>query len=219
MTLCTVFELLIGLGMEKLFGARWWDYSNKKFNFRGYICPGISILWGLGCVIVVRVVHPMVEKVVDRIPIKLGFALIAVCAVNKLNNRLKQIDEISKIMLMSAVKIGENLSHETLDVKEKYDKLIEARDAKTQALKQRYEKIVSAADFKIGEWKERYEGLVNLRDRSVERLLKAFPHMRSISYSESMETLRKRLNSRISLSRSKSDKNAENVGDGEDGGE
>lgn len=232
MTLCTVFELLIGLGMEKLFGARWWDYSNKKFNFRGYICPGISILWGLGCVIVVRVVHPMVEKVVDRIPVKLGFALIAVwsvlividlissiCAVNKLNNRLKQIDEISKIMLMSAVKIGENLSHETLDVKEKYDKLIEARDAKTQALKQRYEKIVSAADFKIGEWKERYEGLVNLRDRSVERLLKAFPHMRSISYSESMETLRKRLNSRISLSRSKSDKNAENVGDGEDGGE
>ncbi len=231
MTLCTVFELLIGLGMEKLFGARWWDYSNKKFNFKGYICPGISILWGLGCVIVVRVVHPMVEKVVDRIPVKLGLALIAVwsvlividlissiCAVNKLNNRLKQIDEISKIMLMSAVKIGENLSHETLDVKEKYDKLIEARDAKTQALKQRYEKIVSAADFKIGEWKERYEGLVNLRDRSVERLLKAFPHMRSISYSESMETLRKRLNSRISLSRSRSDKNAENVGDDANGG-
>ncbi len=122
-------------------------------------------------------------------------------------------------MLMSAVKIGENLSHETLDVKEKYDRLIEARDAKTQALKQRYERIVSAADFKISEWKERYEGLVNLRDRSVERLLKAFPHMRSISYSESMETLRKRLNSRISLSRSRSDKSAENDMDGVDGEE
>ncbi len=91
MTLCTAFELLIGLGMEKLFGARWWDYSNKKFNFKGYICPEISILWGLGCVIVVRVVHPMVEKVVDRIPVKLGLALIAVWSV------LIVIDLISSI--------------------------------------------------------------------------------------------------------------------------
>lgn len=226
MTLCTVFELLIGLGMEKLFSARWWDYSDKKFNFKGYICPEISILWGLGCVIVVRIVHPMVEKVVDRIPVNLGLALIviwsvlividlisSICAVNKLNNRLKQIDEISKIMLLSAVKIGENLSHETLEVKEKYDKFIEAKDAKTQALKQRYEKVVSAADFKIGEWKERYEGLVNLRDRSVERLLKAFPHMRSISYSESMEALRKRLNNRISLSRARDGKHDDDGSD------
>lgn len=211
--LCTAFELFVGLGMEKLFGARWWDYSHERYNYKGYICLKISILWGMGCVIVIRLVQPMVEKFIDLMPVKVGLILIlvwsvlividlisSICAVNKLNNRLKQIDEISKIMLMSAVKIGENLSQETLDVKGKYDRFIEARDAKTLALKQRYEKIVSAADFKVSEWKEKYEGLINARDRSVERLLKAFPHMRSISYSESMETLRKRLNNRISVS-------------------
>ena len=52
------------------------------------------------------------------------------------------------------------------------------------------------------------------------RLLSLFTaHMddiRSITISTDQT---KRLNSRISLSRSKSDKNAENVGDGEDGGE
>ncbi|MDE6764214.1 MAG: putative ABC transporter permease [Oscillospiraceae bacterium] len=217
--LCTVFELLVGLGMEKLFGARWWDYSHERYNYKGYICIKISILWGMGCVIVIRLVQPIVEKFIDLMPVKLGLALIvlwsvlividlisSICAVNKLNNRLKQIDEISKIMLMSAVKIGENLSQETLDVKGKYDKFIEARDAKTLALKQRYEKIVNAADFKVSEWKDKYEGLINVRDRSVERLLKAFPHMRSISYSESMETLRKRLNNRISVSSVKQSK-------------
>lgn len=217
--LCTVFELLVGLGMEKLFGARWWDYSHERYNYKGYICIKISILWGMGCVIVIRLVQPIVEKFIDLMPVKLGLALIvlwsvlividlisSICAVNKLNNRLKQIDEISKIMLMSAVKIGENLSQETLDVKGKYDKFIEARDAKTLALKQRYEKIVNAADFKVSEWTDKYEGLINVRDRSVERLLKAFPHMRSISYSESMETLRKRLNNRISVSSVKQSK-------------
>lgn len=211
--LCTTFELLVGLGMEKLFGARWWDYSHERYNYKGYICVKISILWGMGCVIVIRLVQPMVEKFINMIPVRLGLALIvlwsvlividlisSICAVNKLNNRLKQLDEISKIMLLSAVKIGENLSQETLDVKGRYDRFIEAKDAKTLALKQRYEKIVSAADFKVSEWKDKYEGLADLRDRSVERLLRAFPQMRSISYSEAMEILRKRLNNRISVS-------------------
>lgn len=223
--LCTAFELLVGLGMEKLFGARWWDYSHERYNYKGYICLKISILWGMGCVIVIRLVQPMVEKIIDLMPVKMGLALIllwsvlividlisSICAVNKLNNRLKQIDEISKIMLMSAVKIGENLSQETLDVKGKYDKFIEAKDAKTLALKQRYERIVSAADFKVSEWKDKYERLINIRDHSVERLLKAFPHMRSISYSESMETLRKRLNNRISVSRAKHDRKDDDGG-------
>lgn len=223
--LCTAFELLVGLGMEKLFGARWWDYSHERYNYKGYICLKISILWGMGCVIVIRLVQPMVEKIIDLMPVRMGLVLIviwsvliiidlisSICAVNKLNNRLKQIDEISKIMLLSAVKIGENLSQETLDVKGKYDKFIEAKDAKTLALKQRYEKIVSAADFKVSEWKEKYEGLVNIRDHSVERLLKAFPHMRSISYSESMEMLRKRLNNRISVSRAKHDRKDDDGG-------
>lgn len=217
--LCTAFELLVGLGMEKLFGARWWDYSHERYNYKGYICLKISILWGMGCVIVIRLVQPIVEKIIDLMPVRMGLVLIiiwsvlividlisSICAVNKLNNRLKQIDEISKIMLLSAVKIGENLSQETLDVKGKYDKFIEAKDARTLALKQRYEKIVNAADFKVSEWRDKYEGLVNIRDHSVERLLKAFPHMRSISYSESMETLRKRLNNRISVSRAKHDR-------------
>ncbi len=186
--LCTAFELLVGLGMEKLFGARWWDYSHERFNFRGYICLKVSILWGLGCLLVIRIVQPMVETVVDHIPVRLGLALIviwsalividlisSICAVNKLNNRLKQIDEISKLMLNSAVKIGGKLSKETLEVKEKYDRLVEVTDAKTQSVKLRYEK------------------LVDIKDRSVERLLKAFPNMRSISYPESLETLKRRL--------------------------
>lgn len=226
--LCTTFELLVGLGMEKLFGARWWDYSHERYNYKGYICLKISILWGMGCVIVIRLVQPMVEKIIDMIPVRLGLALIllwsvlividlisSICAVNKLNNRLKQLDEISKIMLLSAVRIGENLSQETLDVKGRYDRFIEAKDAKTLALKQRYEKIVSAADFKVSEWRDKYEGLADLRDRSVERLLRAFPHMRSISYSEAMEILRKRLNNRISVSGVKqSPKNGGNKDDG-----
>lgn len=239
--LCTAFELFVGLGMEKLFHARWWDYSHEKFNFRGYICLKISILWGVGCVTVVRFVQPMVELTIDKMPVKLGFAFIMIwsallviditasfSAVRKLNLRLKQLDEISKIMLLSAEKIGGTLSQKTLEGKEIYDNAVEKADAKTQEFKEKlaektdattqsfrekyeqlkstkdgesrfaeikakYGKIVDAADFKFSEWREKYDKLMDSRDRSVERLIKAFPQLRSTSYADTMESLKRRL--------------------------
>lgn len=239
--LCTAFELFVGLSMEKLFHARWWDYSHEKFNFKGYICLKISILWGVGCVTVVRFVQPMVELAIDKMPVKLGFAFILLwsvllvidivasfSAVRKLNLRLRQLDEISKIMLLSAEKIGGTLSQKTLESKEIYDNAVEKADAKTQELKEKiaektdattqsfrekyeqlkstkdgesrfaeikakYGKIVDAADFKFSEWREKYDKLMDSRDRSVERLIKAFPQLRSTSYADTMESLKRRL--------------------------
>lgn len=224
--LCTTFELLVGLGMEKLFGARWWDYSMKKFNFRGYICLGVSIGWGLGCVLVIRVVHPMVEMIVDKIPVKMGLGLIvlwsvliiidmisSICAVTKLNNRLKQIDEISGIMLLGAVKLGGKLADKTIETKEMYDKFWESADSKTREWKEKYGKyltrkgekarieeiereygkIVESENFRLEEYKEKYERLVDFRDKSVERLLRAFPQLRSVNYSEAMDAMKQRL--------------------------
>lgn len=239
--LCTAFELFVGLGMEKLFHARWWDYSHEKFNFRGYICLKTSILWGVGCVTVVRFVQPMVELAIDKMPVKMGFAFIllwsallvidivaSLSAVRKLNLRLKQLDEISKVMLLSAEKIGGTLSQKTLEGKEIYDNAVEKADTKTQEIKgkiaektdattqsfrekyeqlkaskdgesrfaeikAKYGKIVDAADFKLSEWREKYDRLMNSRDRSVERLIKAFPQLRSTSYGDTMESLKRRL--------------------------
>lgn len=194
--LCTTFELLVGLGMEKLFNTRWWDYSHERFNFKGYICLKVSLLWGVGCVIVVKVVQPMIERLIDITPVNVGMVLLAVmsvlilidviasiCAVNNLNNRLKQIDEISSLMLKSSIKIGEKLANETNEIREKYDKLGESKAAL--------------------EIREKYEKLISVRDAQVERLIKAYPNIRSLSYSESMDKLKARVNSYKRLARMK----------------
>ena len=194
--LCTTFELLVGLGMEKLFNTRWWDYSHERFNFKGYICLKVSLLWGVGCVIVVRIVQPMIERLIDITPVKVGMVLLvimsvlilidvvaSICAVNNLNNRLKQIDEISSLMLKSSIKIGEKLANETNEIREKYDKLGESKAAL--------------------EIREKYEKLISMRDAQAERLIKAFPNIRSISYSDSMDKLKARVNSYKRLARMK----------------
>ena len=41
----TVIEWFTGKFLERLNHNKWWDYSNKKFNFDGYICLQYSLLW------------------------------------------------------------------------------------------------------------------------------------------------------------------------------
>ena len=47
MVVCDIVEFITSVLMEKLFHARWWDYSNKKFNIQGRICLGHTFYWGI----------------------------------------------------------------------------------------------------------------------------------------------------------------------------
>lgn len=35
---CSFIEYMVSYFMEKIFKARWWDYSNRKFNINGRVC-------------------------------------------------------------------------------------------------------------------------------------------------------------------------------------
>ena len=166
---CTALELLVGIGLEKIFHNIWWDYSHERFNYKGYICLKVTLLWGMGCLIVVKIVHPIVEKIINAIPFKVGIGFIitmsllliidiisSVSDVENLNKYLRKIDEISKLMVASSVMIGENLSNETLDLVEKYNHLVE-QAANAQG-----------------------------------RLIRAFPYLKSSSYSNAMETIKRK---------------------------
>jgi uncharacterized membrane protein len=54
--------------MEKAFHAKWWDYSNQRFNIKGRICLASSLLFGGGVAILIKFIQPAVMSVTDRIP-------------------------------------------------------------------------------------------------------------------------------------------------------
>ena len=66
--LCCVLEYFTSYIMEKLFHARWWDYSYKKFNLAGRICLETAVLFGLGGCIVVRLVNPCLVSLFEMLP-------------------------------------------------------------------------------------------------------------------------------------------------------
>ena len=64
----TVLEFVTGVVMEALFKVRYWDYSDMKFNFKGHICLGSSLAWGLCTVLMTRFLHVQIEKLLLAIP-------------------------------------------------------------------------------------------------------------------------------------------------------
>lgn len=76
----TVLEYVTAVLMESIFHTSWWDYSDKKFNFQGRICLEASFGWGFFSVLLFRVLHPVVEKLVALYPVSVGE--IGLCVVS-----------------------------------------------------------------------------------------------------------------------------------------
>ena len=78
----TVIEYITSWLMEKLFHARWWDYSNVPLNLQGRVALPISAFWGIGVVFIVKVVHPFVAQWVTHVNTTFGiFAVVLLVAL------------------------------------------------------------------------------------------------------------------------------------------
>ncbi len=108
MVLASALELAGGWALDRLFHTRWWDYSDEPFNLGGYICLKFSLMWGMGTVMVVRLVHPILYDLFLLIPRRLGIGLEAVfvllfaadlaatlVTVAGLNRDLKELHELA----------------------------------------------------------------------------------------------------------------------------
>ena len=68
---CGVLEYFVSWYMEKLFHARWWDYTGKPMNIHGRIWIGNLILFGLGGILIVKWADPILFRMLDRWPLRL----------------------------------------------------------------------------------------------------------------------------------------------------
>ena len=53
--------------MEKLFHARWWDYSKRKFNIGGRVCLIGAVVFGAFSVVLIKFLHPLIKGLTDRL--------------------------------------------------------------------------------------------------------------------------------------------------------
>ena len=102
---CSIIEYLVSYLMEKLFNARWWDYSNRKFNINGRVCLENSIWFGLLGTLLIYVVNPflynLISKMSDNVLLIVGSFLLIIFVIDliiSLNVTFKIKSNITKLI-------------------------------------------------------------------------------------------------------------------------
>ncbi|MDR0883292.1 MAG: putative ABC transporter permease [Oscillospiraceae bacterium] len=101
MIACDALEFITSFTMEKLFHARWWDYTNKPFNLDGRICLGHTMIWGVASIGVTYIFHPLTEKLFALVPdslLRIALVAVLVLFVLDLLQAVKSAADIRKIM-------------------------------------------------------------------------------------------------------------------------
>lgn len=77
----TAVEWFAGKLLERFNQQKWWDYSDKRWNFDGYICLQYSVLWGILGVLAVKFGNPAITALLHFIPELLQFVILLVMYV------------------------------------------------------------------------------------------------------------------------------------------
>ncbi len=201
--LTSAIEFVTGWALEKLFHARWWDYSNMPLNIMGYVCVLFSMVWGVACMAIVKWVHPVFERSVVLMPNALCVALDAlfgavfvldlcatVSAVRRLSDRLVKLTEAAGELHAISDEIGQHISDTTLSVREKVMEGSEAVQERREAAKLQLEARQAAIERWLAQQREaanarteairvRFEGVRQRLNQVLEE--KAFGHRRLLN--------------------------------------
>ena len=74
MLVCGSLEYITGWIMEKLFHARWWDYSERRFNLNGRVCLETLVPFSLMCLAIIYIVKPALFNMFIKMPPSIGHA-------------------------------------------------------------------------------------------------------------------------------------------------
>lgn len=184
----TLLEYVTGVCMEALFHVRYWDYSQKKFQFQGHICLTSSIAWGGLSILMVNVIHLPIEKGVLLIPEQLlngiVFVSTAVFAADFTSSFRTAID--LRDLLMRSEKLQEELLSlqiraEQLEAKINYEK---------EKITQEKEKFIQELQMVREKQVINMDKLRSKMSMDKVRLLRRNPSARSGKYREALERLK-----------------------------
>ncbi|MCM1387538.1 MAG: hypothetical protein NC231_09430 [Bacillus sp. (in: Bacteria)] len=152
----TALEYVTGVVMETLFKIRYWDYSDKKFNFQGRICLGSTIAWGFLTIGMTRIVHRPVEQFVLAIPRSiLGYAtfLLTIFIVADFTLSFKAALDIRDILVkMQRVKEEMVRMQKRLDVIVAFNN--EEKEQKKQEREIKLDELAESLGQRLGSIKE-----------------------------------------------------------------
>ncbi|WP_346907673.1 putative ABC transporter permease [Faecalicatena orotica] len=179
--LVTLLEGVTGWAMDKIFHNKWWDYSKQPFNIGGYVCLIFSLVWGIACVAIMDLVHPLIHQALTFIPHTLGIVLMAVLgiamfadlyvtasAIFKFNKRLASMEKIAGELHEISDQIGEDIYETVITAMEKQEA---SRQKLDEAAAEWKEKTQEATSGLLEKTQETASGLFEKTQETASGLL------------------------------------------------
>ena len=208
--IATVVEWITAKLLERVHHRRWWDYSDKPYNIKGYICLKFSLFWGFACTFIVLILHPIIYGIIKIVPFLIGviiltvvlvfFAIdcgITVATIMKFNERLKRMNEIAQRIHHLSDEVGENIYENVTEALEKKEKFEEEHEEQIVKIAEKKENIRLGAEVRkiegrmeIERLKEQYRNMLEEKINGHNRLMKAFPKMTSDNHNETLQRLK-----------------------------
>lgn len=184
----TLFELITGTAMERLFKVKYWDYSALPLNYKGHICLFVSIFWGFFSVLLVQVIHVPAESLLLQVP--------------------ELACEIAAFALMAVFAYDTSVSfNEAMDLRELLESLSESNET-LQRLERRLNAVIAFTPVPdIDEIKENREKLLERFEQQIRKIFEGHnkqllraasqlhrnPTLNSEKHKETLETLKRLL--------------------------
>lgn len=160
MIAATALEYVTGVAMEAIFKVRYWDYSYKRFHYKGHICLSSSIAWGVMAILLVNVIHKPIESLVLSLSTNMLELIVAVymlvfsvdlgistrealdfkAAITKFingNEELKKLQKRMDVLIACLEDDKEKFLSELDELKLKYSVAVELSKQKEEALRKR----------------------------------------------------------------------------------
>lgn len=215
--LVTLLEGITGWAMDKIFHNKWWDYSNMPLNIGGYVCLPFSLVWGIACIAIMNLIHPLIHHVLALMPRTLGIVLIVLfgilliidtcvttSAIFKFNRQLEHMEKIAAELHDLSNQLGENIYSTTVraleaadDLQEKARDVVEDFHEKQQDAAENIHARTEELRYRYNELKQRYNEFNQNTGRITRRLLRAFPALESRRHKEHLIEIRRQLRDKL----------------------
>ncbi len=126
---CGILEYLTSYFMEKIFKARWWDYSKDKFNINGRVCLRTLSAFGLLGLLIIYVLNPFFLGLMEKMSQGLLLGVTVVLLV------IYFVDNIISFNVVKNIKITTNLVRDnTEEITEKVKEILLKQSMLTRRL-------------------------------------------------------------------------------------
>lgn len=174
MILTCAVEYITSWLLETIFHARWWDYSQYKFNINGRVCLLGATVFGGFSVVLLEWIHPFVQIITLKIATPILIGLVALFMCIGIGDCIITVTHILR------------LNGKLEEIQDSMNEFLQESYSKAKDLKETLYESFEASKF----YNERVKELIESVNIQEHRLLNAFPQLRSINYNEALEQLR-----------------------------